>query len=384
MNFCKSADVIIIGSGAVGNAAAYYLSKGGSKVLVLEDHEIGHGGSSRNGGGVRQSARADGELPLALYAVKNQWPTLSEELGVDVEYHQEGNLRLAKTEAHIRFLENMIAKNRAKGLELSLLKRDEVKSVCPCISDEVIAASWCPTDGHANPMKTTLAFYKRARELGAQYITGEHVVELRKFRGAVRDVVTDLGNVYSADAVILAAGLGSRPIAQTVDIDVPMVRRVIEALVTEAVEPLFPQMLGTAAADFYGHQTDHGSFVFGGSCGGEPYRKEQELLSTSSINASYVCRGILSYFPMLKDIKVVRSWAGWSDKTPDGEPYLSTVDEVPGLVLACGFSGHGFGIAPAAGLIAAELAAGSATTVDVSPLRYDRFVAKDLPGVHYA
>lgn len=114
-----TADVIIIGSGVVGNAAAYYLAKRGRKVIVLEaeDH-IGHGGSSRNGGGVRQSGRDPRELPYAIYGIKNIWPTLSEELGEDVEYHQGGNLRLGLNEEHIKILEGYTKRAQECGLEV--------------------------------------------------------------------------------------------------------------------------------------------------------------------------------------------------------------------------------------------------------------------------
>ena len=98
----KCADVIIIGGGVIGCAAAYNLAKKGVKSIVLEKSDyIGNGGSSRNGGGVRQSGRDPRELPLAMYGIKNLWPTLSEELGVNVEYHKDGNLRLGKTKRTI-------------------------------------------------------------------------------------------------------------------------------------------------------------------------------------------------------------------------------------------------------------------------------------------
>ena len=106
----KTADVIIVGGGIVGCATAYYLAKKGIKdIIVLEGSDsIGHGGSSRNGGGVRQSGRDVRELPIAMCAVKNFWPTLSEELGVDTEYTQKGNLRLGKTEAHLKKLNTAV------------------------------------------------------------------------------------------------------------------------------------------------------------------------------------------------------------------------------------------------------------------------------------
>ena len=159
-----TAEVIIIGGGVNGCAAAYYLAKAGMKdVIVLEGSpSIGHGGSSRNGGGVRQSGRDVRELPYAMYAVQNMWPTLSEELGVDVEYYQKGNLRLGKTDAHMEKLRNLAANANSLGLDMKIIDGKEVKEICPYLSDEIIGASWCPTDGHANPMLTTLAYYKSA------------------------------------------------------------------------------------------------------------------------------------------------------------------------------------------------------------------------------
>ncbi|MBQ9066593.1 MAG: FAD-binding oxidoreductase, partial [Clostridia bacterium] len=104
----QTADVIIVGSGVIGNAIAYNLARRGQKVLVLEkDDVIGNGGSVRNGGGVRQSGRDPRELPLAMYGIEHIWPTLSEELDADVEYYKKGNLRLGKTEKHLEILQGL-------------------------------------------------------------------------------------------------------------------------------------------------------------------------------------------------------------------------------------------------------------------------------------
>ena len=370
------ADVIIVGGGIIGCAAAYYLTKKGCSVLVLEgSKDIGNGGSSRNGGGVRQSGRDPRELPLAMYGIKNLWPTLSEELEVDCEYHQDGNLRLGKTEKHLEILQGLTDRAKACGLDVRMIDGDEVRAINPYLSDEVIGASWCPTDGHANPLTTTLGYYKMARRLGARFITEEPVAALRKIKGHLRQVITK-DNVYEGDTVILAAGLGSRDIAATVGIDIPMQPAMLEALVTEAQPPMFDQMLGTAEADFYGHQTKHGTFVFGGTSGLEGFTKDNHTPVTSSISAPSTCRGIIKYFPVLRDAKIVRTWAGWMDLCADKVPVISTVSEVPGLILACGFSGHGFGIAPAVGTVLSQLALHEPTAVDLHELRYDRFRAK--------
>lgn len=370
------AEVIIIGGGVIGCATAYYLAKEGTSVIVLEgsDH-IGNGGSSRNGGGVRQSGRDPRELPLAMYGIRTLWPHLSEELETDCEYHQDGNLRLGKTEKHREILEGLADRARACGLDVRMIDGDEVRRINPHLSHEVTVASWCPTDGHANPLTTTLGFYKMARRLGARFITGEPVTELRTVKGKIRKVITP-NNVYEGEQVLVAAGLHSREILETVGIDVPMDGSLLEALVTEAEAPMFDQMLGTADADFYGHQTKHGSFVFGGSSGLEPFYKDNGTPVTSSRTAPCICRGIMKYFPELADAKIVRTWAGWSDRSADGVPVLGAVDEIPGLYAACAFTGHGFGISPAVGDQLAKLIRTGSTDVDLSPLRYDRFHAK--------
>ena len=371
----KTADVIVIGSGVIGCAAAYYMAKKGMSVLVLDqDESVGNGGSSRNGGGVRQSGRDPRELPLAIYGVENVWPTLSDELGVDVEYHKEGNLRLGKTETHKQILTGLTEKAVACGLNVRMIDAEEVRKINPYLSEEVTCASWCPTDGHANPLTTTLGFYKNARALGVVFHMGEKVVKLEKVHGKLRRVCTKT-TVYEANQVLVAAGYASRFLTQTVGIDVPMREELIEALVTEAEPKMFPQMLGTADADFYGHQTNHGSFVFGGATGMESTVLDNGTNRTSILTAPCICRGIMKYVPKLADAKIVRTWAGYEDLSIDGIPVISKVEEVPGLLLACGFTGHGFGISPVVGQLLAQLAAGETPMLSLQEFRYDRFHA---------
>lgn len=372
----KFSDVIIIGGGIIGNATAYYLARKGVSVTVLEaSKDIGIGGSSRNGGGVRQSGRDTRELPLAMWGIKNLWPGLSEELGVDVEYTQKGNLRLGKTAAHQKILQGLTDKAVSCGLDVRMIDGDEIRAINPFLSEEVTCASWCPTDGHANPLTATLGYYKKARELGVRFITEAPCFELRKIKGVLRQVVTP-DAIYEADQILVAAGYDSRRLLATVGIDVPMRPMKMECLVTEAEPPMFLQMLGTAEADFYGHQSKHGSFVFGGSSGLEPFNKDNGTPISSSIGASCTCRGIIKYFPALAGAKIVRAWAGWLDDCADHVPVISPVAEVPGLYIACAFSGHGFGIAPAVGYNIAEMIADGHSTIDLSALRYDRFKPK--------
>jgi len=372
-----NADVVIIGGGIIGCSTAYYLAKKGKTVIVLEKGRvIGYGGSSRNGGGVRQSGRDKRELPLAMYGVQNLWPHLSEELETDVEYYQQGNLRLGKTEEHLKILQGLTATAVSLGLDVKMINGEEVRAICPHLSDDVIGASWCQSDGHANPLQTTMAFYNKARRLGVCFRTGQDVLSIKTVAGRARKVITGSGE-FEAEKIILAAGYESRAVSQSLGVDVPMKAIALDTLITEAQPPMFYQMLGTAMADFYGHQTTHGSFVFGG---GSP-------LDSGSIvgvgdhppvaATAATCKGILGYIPALKHAKVVRSWVGFIDWCEDKVPVISPVEEVPGLILACGFSGHGFGIAPSVGTVLSQLACDEKPSIDISELDYKRFSDRD-------
>ena len=139
---------------------------------------------------------------------------------------------------------------------------------------------------------------------------------------------------------------------------------------------MFDIMLGVATAEVYGHQCAHGSFVFGSGTGMESANDRIGALQTSALGTPANCRAIMKYVPALGDAKIVRSWGGWMDITHDKVPVISTVDEVPGLILAIGFSGHGFGTGPVVGLMLSQMVLGEKTACDLSALRYNRFKSK--------
>ena len=130
-----NAEVIIVGGGIIGCAAAYNLAKNGVSVLVLEGSEnIGNGGSTRNGGGVRQSGRDPRELPLVMYSIQHIWPQLSDMLDTNVEYYQEGNLRLGSTPQHQKILEGLADRAAACGVDVRMISGDEARRINPYLS----------------------------------------------------------------------------------------------------------------------------------------------------------------------------------------------------------------------------------------------------------
>ena len=377
MNTKKTANVIVIGSGIVGSSCAYYCVKKGLSVIVLDEDIIGNGASSRNGGGVRAFFRNPLEMPLAKYAIDNIWPHLSEELGVDIEYKQGGNFRLGIGEKEEANLRRLAKEGNEQGLKVELMNQNQVQDFCPYVSPAVTYAAYCKNDGHANPMLATLAFYRKAKALGVKYYTGEEAVKLVTIKGKVKQVVTALGNVYEGDAVIVAAGCATTKLIQTVGVDMPHAHSLIEAFVTEAMPPMFDFMMGTASSAFYGHQTKHGSFVFGGGSGLESFNDGySDSCPTRQITAPSVMRGIMKYFPCLHDLKIIRTWAGWINHTPDGCAVIGPVDNLPGLYLAAGYTGHGFCMGPVTGKVLSEVIVGEKPCVSYEQLKLSRFKAK--------
>lgn len=369
----KTSDVIVIGAGVVGCSAAYYLAKAGLKVTVLERREVAFGASGRNGTGARQSGRDNRELPLAMFGVQNIWPTLGEELGEDIEYVQNGNMRMGKTEKDLAALQEIVAANRELGLDIRLLTDiKDIRELLPMVADDVICATWCPTDGHANPMRTTLALYKKARALGAKFITNIKVLKLEKVAGQLRRVYTDDG-VFEADRVILCAGYGSRKIMRTVGLDVPMLPQLTESFITEPIPAVTEKYLCAADGSFYAQQQCNGTWLVGGDSNYEIYDANYPREVTFSFSAPRIARFFLEYMPTLAGVKVIRSWSGLLDMCWDGCPVISKVEEVPGLYIGCAFTGHGFGIGPAAGYVLAQMAMDEEPAADLSGLRYDRF-----------
>lgn len=368
----KTADVIIVGAGIVGNATAYYLRKMGRSCIVLEETMIGNGGSSRNGGGVRQSGRDIREFPLAAYAVKNIWPHLSEELGINVEYRQNGYLVCGYDDSQKKMIEGRIDIAKLFGVDMELISENEIRQRFPYVSQHVTCAGWTPSDGVANPMVATLAYYIRARENGATYITGEKIVKINKVKGVARQVVTENGNMYEGDKVIVAAGYHSKKFLKTVGIDIPVQKKLSEVIVTEAAPKLLDHMIG-GMSGFYGQQTNHGSFVFGSTSGREMFLFDKKRTVSTPQTPSFICDSLVQDIPALKNLKVIRTWSGWIDVCMDGVPIVGKIDEVPGLILSVASSGHGFCPGPAVGFTLAELACDKESTVDISKLHFDRF-----------
>ena len=366
----EKADIVIIGGGVMGCAIAYNLAREGLKPVVIEKSDIGGEASGANGGGVRQSARNLKEMPLAIESIQI-YGQLHEELGMDLEYTREGNLRLCTSEEELETMRASVENQKAANLDLEMLDRKQVLDINPHIGDKVLGASFCPTDGHVNPFLVTYAFFQKAKSLGARFFTDEKVKDIRLQKNKVSAVITDK-QTFETDLVINAAGVAGRNVANMVGLDLPMRPVFSEAMITEPYPPLFKQMIGHAKGLFYGRQTMHGSFFWGGFVGTEQFIHREGKPLFHFIGPA-ISDMVIDFFPILKDVNVIRTWSGLIAQMSDAIPVLGFTEEVPGFVFATGFSGHGFGLAPVIGRLISELIMDCQTSIPITDFCFGRF-----------
>jgi sarcosine oxidase subunit beta len=369
-------DIVVIGGGIVGLASAYYLAERGADVTVFEKSSVGAGATDRAAGGIRAqfTTRVSIELSKASIAV---WECFEETFGVDIEYRRPGYLFPARSEATADRLRDNVTAQNEQGVDSELLVPAEAGARCPRLyTDRYEAASYCPTDGFADPHLGLQGFSRAASEAGAEVRTGVEVTNILQESDRVIGVETSAGT-HRADYVVNAAGSWSPRIAAMAGLDLPVSPRRRQAMVVDPESPVpDSNPLATDLDDgcYFRPERSGQALVGGHFTNVDPeqdpdrYRKSSDLDWTVEV-IEHIAE-VAEYFG--PDSEIVRGWAGLYAVTPDHHPIIE--ESLPGLVTATGFSGHGFMQSPATGQVVAELVLdGEPTTVDVSPLTADRF-----------
>jgi sarcosine oxidase subunit beta len=350
-----SYDVIVVGGGIVGCSIAYHLAEQ-ARVLVLERAAIAEqpAASWASAGGVRRQGRHAAEALLAQQAIE-RWPTLGEELGADLHYRQGGQLLFAESEAEVEQLQAFVALQHRHGFhDVRLADRAECRALAPHVSERVLAASYSPADGQADPPHTTRAFAEAARRRGATIQTGARVQALATNADRVSGVHT-AGGFVGAAQVVVAAGAWSMPLLETLGLRFAAQPAAYQMLLSSPAEPgLLCQVIGSLGRALSLKQRDDGAFLLGGgwpgdvSAGGDSYAMRDESVAGNWQTASEL-------FPALAACTIASSWCGIEAESADAIPFIGPAGP-QGLYVAFGFSGHGFAIAPEVGRqVAAEL-----------------------------
>lgn len=410
-------DVAIVGGGIIGVSAALALARAGLQVAVFEKATLGCEQSSRNWGWVRTLGRDLPEVPLAVRA-NQMWGDIQRQ--IDVGFRRSGMLYLQESEADAAAHQSWIDRARVYGVDAGLLSIGAARRMMPPCAGSWTGAMYSATDGVAEPWRATTAMAVLAREAGAHILEHCAVRGVDRSAGKVSALITEHGRVTTS-TVLVAAGAWSRLFCGNLGANFPQLK------VRGSVLRTTPIDTGSTAAINGKHFTcrkraDGGYTVsqFGASMADlvpDSFRLMRHYMRSWLANRSFVrlrlgkrflqelamprrfamdqptpferqrvldpapsaqgnrqaWQRLVSAFPVFENAKIAQSWAGYIDVTPDAMPVMDAVPGIPGLYLASGFSGHGFGIGPAAGEAMAQMIQGEPTTVDLQPFRYDRY-----------
>lgn len=422
----SAAEVVIIGGGIIGVATALELSERGVDVALVEKGEIACEQSSRNWGWCRQMGRDPREIPLIRESLK-AWRGMNARTETDTGFRECGILYLLENDAEVAAKMKWYEQNaKPYGLPIRPLTGEEAGELQPGATIRWRAALYSPNDGRAEPEKAAPAMATAARRMGAKIMTRCAARGLETTAGRVSAVVTEKGPI-ACRSVVLAAGAWSRLFLKNLGISFPQLTVVNSVMRSKPIDigldhsasgakfafrkrldggytishrhmsvadilpesfPLLLQFLPALLLDWNGLKLRFGKRFFDAA----RLKRRWSLDERTPFEAVRVLDpepvdwildealwSLTTCFPAFQSIDIAERWAGCIDATPDAVPVISPIESLPGLYLASGFSGHGFGLGPGAGRLMADLITGRPPVVDPWPFRFSRFFDGSKP-----
>ena len=409
------ADVVVVGAGIVGVSAALELAERGLRVLICEKGRVAGEQSSRNWGFVRKMGRDAAELPLALRSLAI-WREVDARHGIETGFRKTGIVFAGSARRKEAEFARWAALGREHGIDVRLLGRDAIRDLVPGLGAGNDVAMHTPDDGRAEPSLAVPAMAGAARRMGVAIVERCALRGIERSGGRVSGVVTERGPVR-CDAVLVAAGAWSRAVLAPVGVDLPQLPIIGSVARIDDVSAL-PPMPFAGERVAWRRREDGGATIAlrdssispvtadairllpdylpaylkswrelrlrpasacpaalrARSCDAGAFERSRELdPEPDEGTLRDALRALHEALPATRGARVTHRWAGVMDVTPDAVPVIDAVERVPGLHVASGFSGHGFGLGPGAGLLAAQIIAGERPCVDPAPFRLARF-----------
>jgi glycine/D-amino acid oxidase-like deaminating enzyme len=411
--------VAVIGGGIIGTSAALTLASRGIPVVVCEKGYIACEQSSRNWGWCRQAGRDEREMPLIVESLR-LWRDMDRTTGAITGFRECGVLYVADSEGDERHFHEWLEMAQPYAIGARILSSVEVRALMPGASRDFHCALHVPGDGCAEPQKAAPAIARAAQRKGAVILSPCAVRGIERAAGRVHAIVTERGRI-ACEAVILAGGAWASLFCASLGVRLPQLK-ILSSVMRTAPVAGGPDTCTYLSEIGYRKRMDGGYTI---ACGtgyvvplvpdslrylreylpsirrersairprfnsqswseltgarawplDRPSPFERTRVLDPAPNAALNARAwtaMRRLYPQFQPVPVVQEWAGYIDVTPDVVPYIGTVNQLPGLTVAAGFSGHGFGIGPAAGRLAAELATQATPSVDPTPFRLSRF-----------
>jgi glycine/D-amino acid oxidase-like deaminating enzyme len=413
------AAVVIAGGGIAGVSAAWALAGKGVSVVLCEKGEIAGEQSSRNWGWCRKMGRDPRELPLIIESLR-LWQGMNKAIGAETGFRTVGIMYLCETDADVTRREAWLEHARPYQLDTRMIGPDEIARLMPGAAHNFRAALYTESDGRAEPQKAAPAIAEAARRLGATILASCAVRGVETTGGRVVAAVTEKGRI-ACDAVLLAGGAWSRLFCGNQGLDLKQLKVRSSVMRTEKLDG-GPEISASGSGFGFRKRLDGGYTVAninasvseivpdsfrlawdflplwrsgqatvrlrlsGRFLEEARLKRRWSLDSPSPFEAVRILdpypierlnmdalASLQRRFPVFKQARIAQHWAGMIDVTPDAVPVISPVEAMPGFFVATGFSGHGFGIGPAAGRLAADLITGDSPIVDPTPFRFERF-----------
>jgi len=333
----QAEELIVIGGGVVGAAIAYGAARAGAPVTLLDQGDIAHRASRGNFGLVWVQSKGD-KLPRyarwSRDAVKF-WPALAKELleltGVDVALQQRGGFWIGFNDAEMQAREAMLARlnNTVGDIPYEMLDHAALKARLPAIGTAVAGGSYCPLDGHANPLKLLHGLHAGLKAHGARVVSSVDITHVNYRENSADFEAKSLdGQTWRAPRIVLAAGLGNKDLAAQVGLHAPVLPNRGQVLITERLKPFLHYPINKV------RQTNEGSVQLGYSV------EDVGLDDRTTVSAiEWIAKRAVATFPILSSVRLVRAWGALRVMTPDGFPIYQESASCPGAFVATSHSG---------------------------------------------
>ncbi|UFT98822.1 FAD-binding oxidoreductase [Radiobacillus kanasensis] len=380
-------EVAIIGGGIVGCAVAYYTARLGYEVTVIEKGELASGTSSHCDGNILaidKDPGFDSRMALESQRLIGQ---LVNDLPMDFEYRQPGSILVCETEEEMVAAEKWVTSQKQAGLPFRMLDRSDLKAESPYLADDLYGGLECVSDSTVNPYMLTYALFEGARQYGAQLLT--HCPVKNVFYKNPYEYIVETGEAtVTAKYVINCGGVWAPSIGKMLDLNIPIFPRKGHILVSSRQVPVSPRKVmefGYLISKFGGERVvDKETEEYGVALVFEPTQSQNFLLGSSrqfvgfdtTVNWDVVktmARRCMRFYPKLKDMSLLRVYAGLRPWTKDNLPIVTEVDQYPGYYIAAGHEGDGIGLSAITGKVISEMIDRKPPSIDISHLRLDRF-----------
>ena len=356
--------MVIIGGGVTGLSAGWWLAREGVDTLVIEAAAAGCGASGRNGGGCSHH-----HSPL-FREEQRLWPLMDELLGYPTEFRPQ-RIRIALDERQFRLYRQALDNGARQGFRSDVLDAGQVRELVPYAGDDIVGGYLYHFGGHANPHRTLQAYAWAMRDCGGRLLQHTTALDFEMAGNRVVGIKTSRGTV-ACDHLVIAAGPATAELASLLGVSVPLMSARAEMIVTEPL-PLMT-VGGVDGNGLYGRQTLRGNLAYGG--GPHEWIDAADVSCTrphSTPLQGSIARRLCALLPKAAHARVIRSWAGFIENTPDGRPIIDRPPAVENLTIAT-LSSVGFGLSPAAGHAIRDLVlTGACGFADLSTLTLERF-----------